>query len=204
MAENISSADNSNIYPLYLYSKNNLSGEMEINKTNLKMSFLKKLSDMLRLEIKIPEKGNLKNTIGPDDVFSYIYSVLFSPTAAQVVPTHIRKTFIETAVQSALLNDKTLGVYSMNDLNYLLKKELNIDLQAPKGIQKQMDTTLSQDQIELLLGRIKANRPGFLEYLDNLFPNRSGKKSFNFKDSKQWKWITGKPGAGRINQPKIK
>ena len=99
------------------------------------------------------------------------YSVLFSATAEKIVPDHIRKTFIETAVQSALLNDKTLGVYSINDLNYLLKKELNIDLQAPLGVQKQMQSTLRQDQVELLLGRIEANRPKFIDWMRKLFPD---------------------------------
>lgn len=78
MAEIISSADNSNIYPLYLYTEQDLLGDAKIYTSNFRKNIIEQIINSLRLNIIDIGSGDLENTIGPSDIFNYIYAILFS------------------------------------------------------------------------------------------------------------------------------
>lgn len=60
--------------PLYVYSQQ---GRKILN---LKTEFIKKLSNSLNLILVDSNKGDLKKTFGPYDIFAYIYAILHSQT----------------------------------------------------------------------------------------------------------------------------
>ena len=78
----ISTLDNSNTFPLYLYPDNN--GQRTIEKTeervpNLNVEITKKIADKLGLTFT-NEKEDNENTFAPIDILDYNYAVLHSPT----------------------------------------------------------------------------------------------------------------------------
>lgn len=77
-----SSLDNANVFPLYLYSKNN--GQQTINQKNvrtpnLNLEIVKQLAKNLGMAFTY-EKETTANTFAPIDILDYIYAVLHSPT----------------------------------------------------------------------------------------------------------------------------
>ena len=68
-------------FPLYLYPTE---GEMQFEgrhrRPNLTQGFIKVVSDRLGLTFVEDSKGNLEQTFGPEDIFSYAYAIFHSPT----------------------------------------------------------------------------------------------------------------------------
>jgi len=78
----ISTLDNANIFPLYLYPSSN--GQQTIvqtseRKPNLNTVIVKNISEKLGLTFT-NEKESTENTFAPIDILDYIYDVLHSPT----------------------------------------------------------------------------------------------------------------------------
>ena len=78
----ISSLDNANIFPLYLYREAN--GQQTIEQTsertpNLNSEIVKKIAENLGLTFT-NEKETTENTFAPIDILDYIYAVLHSPS----------------------------------------------------------------------------------------------------------------------------
>ncbi len=72
--------DRSFVFPLYLYPAE---GEMQFEggrRPNLNPEFIKAVSDKLGLKFIKDGKGNLEETLGPEDIFNYAYAVFHSPT----------------------------------------------------------------------------------------------------------------------------
>jgi len=86
----ISSLDNANIFPLYLYPTNtptlfdlpptNAPGG---RRPNLSPEFITEFSQKLGLEFILDGKGNKTQIFGPEDIFNYIYAIFHSPTYRQ-------------------------------------------------------------------------------------------------------------------------
>ncbi|HQQ03426.1 MAG TPA: N-6 DNA methylase [Kiritimatiellia bacterium] len=77
----LSSADNANVAPLYLYPNSaELNFGEATRKPNLSEQFIAEFSNKLGLKFVADGQGDLKKTVGPEDVFYYIYAVLHSPT----------------------------------------------------------------------------------------------------------------------------
>ncbi len=80
----ISSLDNAQIFPLYLYppERNSIfeKGFWETSETNLNQDFYMELSKKLGLEFFLSGTGDLVNNFGSEDVFYYTYAVFHSPT----------------------------------------------------------------------------------------------------------------------------
>ncbi|MHB8596748.1 MAG: type ISP restriction/modification enzyme [Ktedonobacteraceae bacterium] len=88
----LSSADNANVAPLYLYPD---PGKLELFDTdpaegkhsvalgsrrpNLSSAFITDISAKLNLRFTSDGKGDLLETFGPEDVFTYMYAVFYSP-----------------------------------------------------------------------------------------------------------------------------
>ena len=78
----ISSLDNANIFPLYLYAETN--GQQTIDQSNqripnLKIEIVNQISDKLGMTFTI-EKEITTGTFAPLDILDYIYAVLHSPS----------------------------------------------------------------------------------------------------------------------------
>ncbi|MBI4296822.1 MAG: hypothetical protein HY667_06870 [Chloroflexi bacterium] len=69
------------LFPLYLYTPE---GELEIDggqrRPNLSPEFIKTFSEKMSMKFIEDGKGDLAETFGPEDVFSYAYAVFHSPT----------------------------------------------------------------------------------------------------------------------------
>lgn len=75
----LSSADNANVAPLYLFED---ADGLELGpkkSANLNPGILEKLSAALGLRFEDDGPGDLEETFGPEDVFHYIYAVLHCP-----------------------------------------------------------------------------------------------------------------------------
>lgn len=72
------------VFPLYLYPNPDRNGNLFSNGTkrhvNLSKDFIKELETTTNLKFVYDGKGDLKKTVGPEDAFNYIYSILHSPT----------------------------------------------------------------------------------------------------------------------------
>ena len=71
------------LFPLYLYESGELvdrGGEGGVRNLNLDPAFLKSLQSVLDLSIVSHGRGDGSKTLGPADIFDYIYAVLYSPT----------------------------------------------------------------------------------------------------------------------------
>lgn len=84
----LSSADNSNISPLYLYEEYRglrkqetlFQGEKsEMVRANISKELIQKLSLALGLRFSANPKGDLKTDFGPEDLFSFVYAICNSP-----------------------------------------------------------------------------------------------------------------------------
>jgi predicted helicase len=78
----ISTLDNANIFPLYLYTETKEQRSIEeesARKPNLKPQVVMQIADNLGLDFT-DEKENTENTFAPVDILDYIYTVLHSPT----------------------------------------------------------------------------------------------------------------------------
>ncbi|MBA7596877.1 hypothetical protein ES703_03867 [subsurface metagenome] len=72
--------EQNHLFPLYLYPAE---GEMQFEegrRPNLNPEFIKAFSDKLELKFVKDGRGDLKETLGPEDIFHYAYAVFHSPT----------------------------------------------------------------------------------------------------------------------------
>jgi len=67
-------------FPLYIYPIQGQLGLDTERRPNLNPDFIKAFSGKLGLKFKEDGRGDLKETLGPEDVFNYAYAVFHSPT----------------------------------------------------------------------------------------------------------------------------
>ena len=72
------------LFPLYLYPNGDLPKSLfdheNGRRPNLSAAFVEELSDRLHLAFVPDGRGDLRKTVGPEDIFHYLYAVLHSPT----------------------------------------------------------------------------------------------------------------------------
>ena len=77
----LSSADNANVAPLYLYPETEAEKQMGmVRRPNLASEFINDFSSRLNMKFIPDGKGDKNQTFGPEDVFDYMYAVFHSPT----------------------------------------------------------------------------------------------------------------------------
>ena len=94
----ISSLDNANVAPLYLYPT-----EQEVasglyaadeRRPNLSAAFIAAVEQRLGLTFVYDGRGDLHQTIGPEDIFHYMYAIFHSPTyrtrRSNASPTYVK------------------------------------------------------------------------------------------------------------------
>ena len=82
-------------FPLYLYPTydNLLDSAEEGRKPNLSSTFVQELSEKLNLQFVPDGTGDLQETLGPEDIFHYIYAVLHSPTYRERYAEFLKRDF---------------------------------------------------------------------------------------------------------------
>jgi len=85
--------DGSNVFPLYLYGKENNQKHIEYEQyypisdrkriPNINLKFIKIIEKKEKLIFVSDGHGDLSSTFGPEDIFHYIYAVFHSPTYRQ-------------------------------------------------------------------------------------------------------------------------
>jgi hypothetical protein len=85
------------VFPLYLYPDPEENGEVFGNglarHANLNPRFTEDISTKLRLKLMPDGKGDLRKTLGPEDVFHYIYAIFHSPTYRERYADFLKRDF---------------------------------------------------------------------------------------------------------------
>jgi predicted helicase len=69
-----------NVFPLYLYPEEGDMFAADERRPNLSDAFITDITERLGLAFKPDGSGDLAATVGPEDIFHYIYAVFHSPT----------------------------------------------------------------------------------------------------------------------------
>ncbi len=92
--------DGSNVFPLYLYpNRAELPGLEEPSKSpggrhpNFSSSFIAVISTKLGMQFIPDGKGDLQVTLGPEDIFSYMYALFYSPTYRERYAEFLKRDF---------------------------------------------------------------------------------------------------------------
>jgi hypothetical protein len=105
----VSSKEVDFLFPLYLYpSQDALSLHQRDREANISDAFVKALTRALPLSWIRDGAGDLQRTVGPEDVFSYIYAVLHSPTYRERYGDFLRHDFPRIPLTSSLSRFRTL------------------------------------------------------------------------------------------------
>lgn len=70
--------DGSNVFPLYLYPNSEQHTLTAERRTNFSEGFITDLKARLKLEWKDEERGDLRGSVGPEDVFDYAIAIFWS------------------------------------------------------------------------------------------------------------------------------
>ncbi len=92
-----------NLFPLYLYPTNDLLSS-STRKPNFAPNFIKAVETRLKRQFIDEGTGDLATTIGPEDIFHYMYAVFHSPTYRQRYAEFLKIDF----PRLPLTSDKTL------------------------------------------------------------------------------------------------
>jgi predicted helicase len=130
----LSSADNANVAPLYIYpdtnTHNNLFAMSDPNvfhegpRPNLASRFTEQLAGQLGLEFISRGKGDLQKTFGPEDIFDYMYAVFHAPTYRERYAEFLKIDFPRLPLTSNAdlfrelcgLGDRLVGLHLMETL----------------------------------------------------------------------------------------
>ncbi len=126
----ISSLDNANVFPLYLYPTDTPTlfdpPPTEApggRRPNLSPEFITEFSHKLGLEFIPDGKGNNTQTFGPEDIFNYIYAIFHSPTYRQRYAEFLKIDFPRLPLTSnsalfwelAQIGDKLVNFHLMKE-----------------------------------------------------------------------------------------
>ena len=108
----LSSADNANVAPLYIYPEVKLQNALptmdgfeEVNektRPNFAPQFIMQLAKQLHLEFIPSGKGDLQKNFGPEDVFDYMYAVFYAPTYRERYAEFLKSDFPRLPVTSKI------------------------------------------------------------------------------------------------------
>ena len=91
------------LFPLYLYETDTSNGEGALLfRANLDLSIIGTFCETLDLDFIEIGKGDLKTRIGPEDIFFYIYSVLYSPEYRRRYADFLKSSFPRIPITGSL------------------------------------------------------------------------------------------------------
>lgn len=93
-------SNNGFVFPLYVYPDSSgvqrrllIEGEQTGRRPNLSQDFIEGLESRVGMEFVADGAGDLTETFGPEDVFAYIYAVLYTPGYRQRYVEQLRRNF---------------------------------------------------------------------------------------------------------------
>ena len=97
--------DASTTVPLYLYEAEHESSQQRGllgggRSPNLKPDFTRYVSERLGLRFVPDGKGNLDSTFGPEDLFAYLYAILYAPSYRARYATFLKTDFPRLPITS--------------------------------------------------------------------------------------------------------
>jgi len=102
-------------YPLYLYTNEGIEGQAELvahengRRPNLAAKFVAEFEKRLKLEFIPDGQGDLKQTIGPEDIFHYCYAVLHSNSYRERYADFLRRDYPKVPILDTLRIFKKLS-----------------------------------------------------------------------------------------------
>jgi predicted helicase len=134
-----------NLFPLYLYNKN-------IGRANLSPLFMRTVTAHLQWNWLDAGHGDLEQTIGPEDIFAYIYALLYSPTYRERYAPFLKRDFPRVPLTSnqnlfrslCILGKQLVKLHLMEqipatDVDYPVAGENNVEF--VRYIPSETDTT---------------------------------------------------------------
>lgn len=102
----LSSADNANVAPLYLYPTIEQTllplDNADIRRPNLSPDFLAEVTRRITLPFILDGKGDLQQNYGPEDIFDYMYAIFHSPTYRERYAEFLKMDFPRLPLTSNL------------------------------------------------------------------------------------------------------
>lgn len=98
-AKSAESTTQSACFPLYLYEPN-LENLASNKRPNISAAFIDEIKTKLNLKLINEGKGDLVKTIGPEDVFSYIYSIFYSNSYRETYGEFLKSDFPRISITS--------------------------------------------------------------------------------------------------------
>jgi hypothetical protein len=99
----LSSADNANVAPLYIYPETNTQGSLftltdtntysETRRPNLAPQYLEQFTKRLDMKFISEGRGDLEKTFGSEDIFSYMYAICYSQSYRIRYSEFLKKDF---------------------------------------------------------------------------------------------------------------
>lgn len=121
-------SNNGFFFPLYLYPQTEIERIGGVKRfPNLTKEFIRTCSTLLKTEFIFEGKGDLVKTIGPEDIFAYIYAVLHSPTYRNRYENYLRLDFPRIPLTSSQKLFKALSKIGSNLLEVHLLESSILD-----------------------------------------------------------------------------
>ena len=90
--------DLNSLFPLYTYPTEEQERMGQTKEPNLSPKFITKVTTSLQMTFVPDGSGNLKETVGPEDLFHYIYAVLHSPEYRRRYGSFLRSEFAKVPI----------------------------------------------------------------------------------------------------------
>jgi predicted helicase len=163
------------LFPLYLYlgtSNNNTLFDIDLSiiihnghYLNLAPAFVQQFSGKLGLQFVLDGKGDLQQTLGPEDIFSYMYAVFYSPTYRERYAEFLKIDFPRLPLTSnADLFRELCKLGSRLVELHLMEKSAKITTRFPESGNNVVEkVSYSADQREPEKGRVGINKTQYFE-----------------------------------------
>jgi predicted helicase len=169
----VSAKEGNFVFPLYLYpekKQNHLFEEHTMGAPgyrhpNLSLAFIQEFTDKLGLQFVLDGKGDLQQTLGPEDIFSYMYAVFYSPTYRGRYAEFLKIDFPRLPLTSnADLFRELCKLGSRLVELHLMEKSAKITTRFPESGNNVVEkVSYSADQREPEKGRVGINKTQYFE-----------------------------------------
>jgi predicted helicase len=118
------------LFPLYLYDDDSLFAEAKgKRRPNVAPKFIEEITNKTNLKFQMDGKGDLVKSFGPEDVFNYVYCVLYSSSFRKKYSEYLKRDFARIPIPGNLNSFKDLSelgkrLVEMHTLSSMAKSEI--------------------------------------------------------------------------------
>ncbi len=184
----LSSADNANITPLYLYptAKTDLFDDSAAGgrRPNLAPEFIVDFSARLQLDFVSDGCDDLRKTYGPEDVFHYAYAVFYSPTYRSRYAEFLRIDFPRLPLTRDVALFRNLCALGKELVALHLMDQLpELETRYPEAGDNTVEAVRYTEPADGVLGRVWINQK---QYFDNVPPEVWGYHIGGYQVCQKW------------------